>query len=261
MIIIKLGNLKTMNNNFDKFLDNFIKFICNRCSSKYLHHDGEILDYLVNQENIDIFDGIMTAYYSEQSPKIFAECLSRPNPKKDVLYKTLNYFYRNKDQVFIRHGLEKINKANYSIDAIFPPKNSYHDINKQMNLIDYYAIELDQPPFVYCSEHGKTYGSPWYYVAGYIAIKDFNGTTKLSHNRDHFYATSNIKADNWVFVLNELDENIELNPDITKENLIQNIQDIKSSGLRYIDKKTLRKFFQLVLLLENIVKAKQLILG
>jgi len=247
-----------MYNSFENFLDTFIGFLCNRCITGYQHHNGEILEYLINQENIDIFNGIMTAYYADISPKSYANCLINPNPKKDLLYKTLIYFYKNKDQVFIRHGLEKIKKSDYNIHSIFPPKNSYHDINKEMNLIDHYAIELDKVPFNYCSNHGHAYGSPWYYIAGYIALKDFVGTTKLSQDRDHFYATSNLKANNWVFVLNDFDSNIDLNSDISRTDLVRNVEQIQNSGLRYINKNVLQKFFHLVLLIENVVEAGKL---
>ena len=39
--------------------------------------------------------------------------------------KILLYFYTNSNQIFIRHGLEKLEECNINKVAIFPPNNSY----------------------------------------------------------------------------------------------------------------------------------------
>lgn len=219
----------------DIFLQNYIASICNRCTGTHTHHNGDILASI----NCDTIQELL----------------------KECNNSALDYFYKNKNQVFIRHGLEKPHLSNYQYNVIFPPKNSYHDINAAMNQIDYYAIELDQPPFLYCSNHGNLYGSPWYYCGGYMALKDFKGTLKLSGDRDHYYAHSNHKTQDWIYVYDDLDYKIEkYNPDINYKDLEDSINELKNSELISIHRNTIKKFFHLITLIENIIEANKLCL-
>ena len=216
-------------------LDNLIQSICGRCNDGHTHQQKHIIETIYEVEDLNIFDFI--------------------NYHVPILHKkyyALRYLYNNKKEVFIRHGLEKPHLADYKKDVIFPPKNSYHDINVEMNKIDYFAIELDQPPFNHCSNHGHMYGSPWYYVAGYMTVKDFNGKFKLSDDRDHFYAHSNHLAQDWIYMYNDLDEKVDLNSDIKRSDLYDSIEQLKSSELHSVHKDTAQKFLHLTNLIENI---------
>ena len=112
---------------------------------------------------------------------------------------TLCYFYKNRNEIFIRHGLERIDK--FDVNNIFPPNNSFLDYRtknpkkfkkgntiyydnpknfKKENTISYdnatYPIEIDRVPFGYittntnkqtgfCSNHGRT--AQWNKIKGY----------------------------------------------------------------------------------------------
>ena len=104
---------------------------------------------------------------------------------------SLLYFYKNRESIFLRHGLEKLSKMETS--RIFPPPDSYMIIADNES----YPIEIDRVPFGfdhmdiikqygYCSNHGLF--NSWNKVKGFISLDDFtkfNGKIIDSKKRDH----------------------------------------------------------------------------
>jgi len=118
----------------------------------------------------------------------------------------LEYFYTNRQKIFIRHGLERQGKE-YWQEAIYPPAGSY--LEQAVG----YPIETDRLPFgqpnnfkashqnTHCSNHGKT--AFWNQIKGFITLNDFvekGGVIINSKKRDHLYAKSSISLSNWVFI-------------------------------------------------------------
>lgn len=138
---------------------------------------------------------------------------------------TLLYFYINRNEIFIRHGLEDINKC----DPLnkFPPEKSYmtHDA------IESYPIEIDRIPFGYItSDHNKQMGycsnhglkQEWNKIKGYITFKEFtnNGGKIINTNeRDHLYAISNININKWKFLYQNVHENNRQIIELKKNNI------------------------------------------
>ncbi len=145
---------------------------------------------------------------------------------------SLEYFYKNRNELFIRHGLEKLEKAD--INSIFPPENSWGQIRELPHVEDHkksYPIETDRIPFGYlgqetnrqmgfCSNHGEC--NNYNNVKGYITYKEFksNGgkivNTKI---RDHLYATSNMSINKWNFIYQNIDEDNKQKVALEKNNI------------------------------------------
>merc|ERR1711935_485381 len=222
------------NNNIDEItiasllLHDFLK--CNGFSQE--EHDKELRNYFPN-----LLDETYTHSNPPDGNKLLVKCdrieLRRYNDYKDWVddryYKlydnfnknqnqeietfynnirpTLEYFYKNRNEIFIRHGLEcraGIDKKLFKND-IFPANGSYLAVDK----LDSYPIEIDRVPFGYikcidkkqngfCSNHGNL--MEWNRVKGYITYKEFinNGGKIINTNkRDHLYAKSSINVNNW----------------------------------------------------------------
>ena len=123
----------------------------------------------------------------------------------------LLYIYSNKNDVFIRHGIEKMNNSDFPITHW--PINFYNSFNSRLKNI--YPIEIDRLPFTnntisnkqdgYCSNHEQYHS--WNRIKGYISIKNFKksmGKIIIPSNRDHLYAKKRIKICNWVFIVQNL---------------------------------------------------------
>ena len=122
-----------------------------------------------------------------------------------------------------------------------------------------FAVEIDQPPFTKCFEHGKKY--PWYYCSGVITLHDFkkqNGLLKLADDREHFYAEANIPISDWHFIYKTRGKHKKaLNFDV--DLLKKSIEQMKLSGASFIEIETLRKFFHVVNMLEQRQEAFKLL--
>jgi hypothetical protein len=136
----------------------------------------------------------------------------------------LEYIFKNRKSVFIRHGTEVHQE---DIEPFFHPSKTtyYKKCEKQ------YPIEIDTVPFCsvvnnkiiegnkwfndnqygHCSNHDGN--SQWNIIKGYISMEDFNSSSKIlnSKTRDHLFADSNIKIDNWVFLYQNLEKCFNLN--------------------------------------------------
>lgn len=156
----------------------------------------------------------------------------------------LKYFYENKDKIYIRHGLEKLDKKNWAAKALYPPKDSYWEIAGG------YPIELDQPPFsgaqivnrqgAYCSNHGED--APFNQIKGFISFDDFlrlGGEIIDSKKRDHLYANSNMPIESWIFIhrINNSNRRLEIEALLSLDDVF------------IIHQETLTLFFALVKLL------------
>lgn len=160
--------------------------------------------------------------------------------------KTLLYFYKNSNNIFLRHGLEKIDTANYDKNSIFPPKNSYLELSSG------FAIEIDRAPFGVknnwitnttegaCSNHGEN--RRWNKIKGYITYDEFinkNGKIIDSKQRDHLYANSNIELSEWVFMYQNTPYDDEL------------ILGLIENGIKIIPQQIIQKMFTLIKLLKD----------
>jgi len=136
----------------------------------------------------------------------------------------LEYIFKNRKSVFIRHGTE-VHQEN--IEPFFPPpKTTYYE-----KCAKEYPIEIDTVPFCsvvnnkiiegnkwfndnqngHCSNHDGN--SQWNIIKGYISMEDFSSSGKIlnSKTRDHLFANSNIKIDKWVFLYQNLEKSFNLN--------------------------------------------------
>lgn len=170
-----------------------------------------IHNYMVNGEGPEMFKNVTQS--QKESSIILINIFYKH------LYPALKYFHTHKNNVFIRHGLEK-NTYKYDKQSIFPPNNDSFGwrINKVSNGEDdyivphtaAYPIEADKYPFVGPSMHSanEIYGN----VKGYIASNVFKQAGGQIHcryeksnplmARDHLFAESEIHINHWVFTYN-----------------------------------------------------------
>lgn len=138
---------------------------------------------------------------------------------------SLEYFYKNRDEIFIRHGLEYLGKCN--VNSIFPPNNSFLVVDK----LESYPIEIDRVPFGYnntdsnkqsgfCSNHGckKQFNR----IKGFITYNDFiskGGKIINTQERDHLYAKSSIDINNWKFLYQNVKHDNKQKVELEKKNI------------------------------------------
>lgn len=112
----------------------------------------------------------------------------------------LTYFYQFKKDVFIRHGTET---NRIGLSSLYPPVNSSYVTLKNQA----YPIEIDTIPLNKCSNHDET--KLWNSIKGFISFGQFiynKGEIVNSKMRDHLYARSNIKMEEWVFVFQNINK-------------------------------------------------------
>ncbi len=269
-------------NDFEKFLDLFIFYLCRPCAGNVLdwhpiseewssgHNNGKLLTHLLRDGKTDVFSGIMHAYQvflkagsnpvnlEDDMGKAFVDQNQAPDPNSN-LHKTLKYFFENKDDVFLKHGIEDLSKCNYVAGELFPPHGSMWPMSVSENGYSY-AIETDLMPFNTCfARHEKVH--PWYYCGGYIAYKDFKrlgGQVYQSGDREHCYARSDIQLENWCFVYQRQTER-KKGLYFSVDQMKQNILDLKKSGVRNIEREVLEKFFRLTSMLKQKLTLSELI--
>lgn len=132
------------------------------------------------------------------------------------MYPALKYFFKNRNNIFVRHGLEK-NTSQYSETMVYPPNDdkSGWRIHKVTNsrseyeptCFPSYAIEVDKFPFTNCAAHSpkEIYGN----VKGFITMNDYKKSGGKIHfryekndnimSRDHLFGESQIDVKSWVF--------------------------------------------------------------
>lgn len=254
----------------EKFMDRVIDAICSRCSGesyknpkiftrgKYNREDNPNILILKNKPlNGDIFYNICNAFdiFMGLDGNIDSDTLIRvimggeyKSIHKDEHFHNyvkppLLYFYTNRNEIFLRHGLEQIDKL--ECGDIFPPINSFRNVVGE----DSYPIEIDRVPFGYnridkvdqcgfCSNHD--WYKEWNIVKGFITLKDFDalgGKIINSEKRDHLYAKSKIHLSKWYFLYQCTDESD------------QRILYLKKNGVNVIEQRVLTKFFKMVKIL------------
>ena len=158
---------------------------------------------------------------------------------------SIRHIHHYRDSIWIRHGVEFPNKCKYLIDSIYPPKDSYHQFEKEplidhheptdrlnvfLELLDCgnqpYAIENGMLPFDDCIDHGGK-NHPWNKIKGVIPLDSFKnsqGFVISSGIRDHLYAISDINISRWLFVFDE--ESVE-----KRKHELDNILNSNAIGL------------------------------
>jgi hypothetical protein len=226
------------------------------------HHCGLFNQTLSTTPIEDIFEGFVSAFniFLENRDRLedlevpLAEAFSCTTKSERTvsskLVSTLKYFYINRRKNFIRHGLEELESKSYTNGQHFPPKGSMQKKSLSSDG-EYFAVEIDRPPFINCFEHGSVY--PWLYCGGVMAIEDFkkrNGKLVLADDREHFYASSQIEVNDWFFVYHlklRHKRRVHFDPNLLKQSIIE----MKFSGAGFIEMETLRNFFYVMDLLEQ----------
>ena len=178
----------------------------------------------------------------------------------NVIRPTLKGIYNNRYALFIRHGIEHLEKVNYKTDVVYPPPGSYWKLDKG------YPIELDRVPFgtdalpsdhdskkvptwtpertnepkralSFCSNHSGGRLHNFNTVKGLIPAHIFKKQGgKIIHSgmRDHLYADSNIHPKNWTFLYQGVDA----------EN--KQVKQLIENQYRVVPQETVILFFNLV---------------
>lgn len=227
-------------------LHDFLK--CNGFSQE--DHDKELRKYFPN-----LLDETYTHSNPQNENKLLIKCdrieLRRYNDYKDwvddryyklydnlskqqkntierfynIIRPSLFYFYNNRNEIFIRHGLEYINKCD--VNGLFPPNKSFLAVDK----LNSYPIEIDRVPFGYmttdtnqqkgfCSNHGRK--MEFNKIKGFITYKEFinNGGKIINTNeRDHLYAKSSININNWKFLYQNVTQDNKQKVELEKNNI------------------------------------------
>ena len=188
--------------------------------------------YLIMADRIDSKGGLA----AEPPTALFINMEARTRQYIELLL----HFYVNRDNIFIRHGLEDLSKGAFAPADKFPPKNSYLEIGKG------YPIEIDRPPFAGCSNHDIK--AAWNKVKGYLTFDKFchlGGRIIDSKKRDHLYATSEIKLKDWCFTYQNI-----------KEDNLQ-ITQLIANDIAIIPQKIINKFYTL----NNLLKDRMRVLN
>jgi hypothetical protein len=214
-----------------KFLQQFIHYMCSRCIISIPHHtvqdktggrhshNGEILDLL--QPVAPSSDRILSAYRVWQTHAIprnmqsqlaqAYNCADRvipATPKERAVKLILD----NWSDIWIRHGEEQ--PGVLAPKAVFPDPDSRwttgHMVNNHRDQ-NWFAVDLDSNPFSAFHEHRieLTSGYPWTYTVGllpYSTFRQANGELQHPQDRDHLYARCNIPARHWVFLYRDFDQ-------------------------------------------------------
>lgn len=151
----------------------------------------------------------------------------------------LEYLYRNRKNIFIRHGPEEhpgpgeVHLYKNNTDT-YPAQNSFMSLMHKTA----YPVEIDTLPLTKCSDH--TGMALWRQIQGVITHNDFikyNGKY-ISQSRDHIYAVSDIPLNKWVFVYKSVG-NVPL------KNCNRFVENLKSLGIPVINKLVIEKFTDL----------------
>ena len=213
----------------------------------------------VDKRHKDLYDEL-----NEEQQNLIEEFYENIRP-------TLEYFYKNRNEIFIRHGLEKVKKADFK--GNFPPENSFlnfsgkksypietdrinnlkpinkHKFYKKVDKIGRIKKELRNKPesVVYphetfnCSNH--EWHATWGKVKGFITYKDLidkGGEIIHSERREHLYANSEINIKKWKFIYNS---------NIHKNN--SQIKSLRENDIGIISQELLYNFMGLVKILQD----------
>lgn len=268
---------------YSRFLQLFVYYMCSRCEvaapdherqpddgSGRHAHNGEMLQLL--QPHPPNLDRISSAYIGYRSVddgpatlRAIANGYNRPaNPqhierKLTELGEAHTYTallrIESNPGVWLRHGLEHVQHADYCNGAEFPPHISRYNVGEMTSAAEYangyFAIDTDTPPFTGCSVHwvDDHCGMPWSYVAGYIPLNTFlklNGSLYNSTDRDHYYAQTQkpIPAEQWTYIYNDIPKQA-----IQRKSQQAALDQLLNSTLPRIQHSTLQQYHRLKTLL------------
>jgi hypothetical protein len=244
-----------------KFLEHLLHYQCARC---YPHiprhptqdktggrhsHNGEF--WRMTQGIAPSSDALLAAYQAwlnrpdlteRSTDGVKGECrqqlaaaMRRPGriEPQDAEQRALRILVDHWDSTYIRHGPESLRQVDYDPNQPFPPLASRYYVGEAVMAPNsqWYAVDLDRPPFRVFEEHvvELSLGPPWVYIAGFTPVKIFHrGGGELFHpqDRDHYYARSQVLTRHWVFLYREPDDSCE-QPDAVWES----IHRLKRSGV------------------------------
>ena len=156
--------------------------------------------------------GIIRKSFELHEARDFVNTPKEMQGNLDFFYKrqfpALNNIYIHKNNIFLRHGIERHNRGNYKdYNIAYPPDSSYMDLLG----VNAYPVEVDMLPLCvggnmlgHCSDHDRFMS--WHKLMGVISLTSFKqmgGTLQTTIQRDHLYATSNIPMKYWTFIVNE----------------------------------------------------------
>ena len=280
---------------FREFLHLLVYYMCPRCdvmtykwhpkhpdisAENHLnvcHHTGELIDAFTGKHSwtpCDIIEATYRVYRDSNDKRVdfqnqFSLCLNEAVPKRsgEPFFLGLRSLIEHRGDIFLKHGIERPRFANYTNGAIFPPEDS----NQPYDLVagkNIYAVDSDRVPFIGCTHHNIQGGidvlQPWSYCSGYIPLRVFQakgGVLKKIHQREHYYATSEIPLEDWIFIWDpvRLEQVLETGrQNFSKSAFRQNIFDLKNTSAPLIEFQTMRLFFCLFNLLEQKLDLAQL---
>lgn len=245
--------------------DNLNNIFCHLLIGKYIEND-------LYRETIQI-----SGYYLNGSREREIIVLSNKIKKSTniiltgffkFMYPCLQYFYMNRNDVFIRHGLEQTTNM-YDPYMIFPPNNNIsgwriHKVtgnngNLEPTILPAYPIEIDKFPFTKCASHSSNeiYGN----VKGYISqsnFKSYKGKIHIQYEdsnkimaRDHLFAESNISIKHWYFTY------IMNAPEKLKKTIKDAIKNIMISGIPIIAEEPLLIYNSIINIIINKIVVLQ----
>ena len=181
-------------------------------NNKHIKYSNCIHDFYTGKHN----EMEYMAKYKNIEQKMKPSTMNAVKTFYAYIYPALRYFNDNKNDIFIRHGLEK-DTDNYNENMVFPPNNSdsgwrIHKVTNAQNQhvatrLPAYPIEFDKLPLNVCSRHSanEIYGN----VKGFIArsiFGKFGGKIHIRYDknentmaREHLFAESAISVKSWVF--------------------------------------------------------------
>lgn len=134
------------------------------------------------------------------------------------IYKGLSQVL-NKDNKFFRHYLESSNYEDINIDGIYPPPGTYFDEQNAWPCeIGNALYKRDTPGNTLMVEYDKNKwrgGKFW----GLVSLKVFDkyygkiviGNNDRNTQRDHLFAEANIPIKEWIFMLENIEDDIRTN--------------------------------------------------
>ena len=239
----------------ENFSDLFCYILVNAKNYEDLSQKANVVyDYYINKKFTPEYDRI------NQKIKKNTEIILKSFFK--FMYPCLKYFFYNKNDIFIRHGLEK-NPTEYKKNMIFPPNNTtsgwrIHKVTgidgvSVPTVLPAYPIEIDKFPLQKCSMHSEKeiYGC----VKGFICQKDFkkkNGKIHIRYEnnnnemaRDHLFAESEININEWVFTYKIH------NSDKHSKTVKEAVKNILKSNIKIVAEEILEKYNHVIDIIIN----------
>lgn len=240
---------KELINYFDKLLDE--TYTHSNPPDKYKN------TLLVKADRIELRRyGDYKSWVDERYYNSIASLSNKTQTYLNIFYNNIRpallYLYSNKNDIFIRHGIEQMNDRDFPITHW--PIKFFNSFKSHLNEI--YPIEIDRLPFTnntmsktqdgYCSNHEQYHS--WNRIKGYISTKNFkklNGKIIIPHNRDHLYATNKIEICNWIFIVQNL-LSTEINDGISNDKLMKLYNTLLKTDNKIICQKSVFSFNKLI---------------